>query len=78
MFPVMTELPRSLVHRIAPAPVGSGISTRKLPAPSLSDLRKICNHYERKAGGKYASDSRAARSLSNDSTCSRAIDFSLI
>eukprot|EP00698_Gefionella_okellyi_P006090 TRINITY_DN15553_c0_g1_i1.p1 TRINITY_DN15553_c0_g1~~TRINITY_DN15553_c0_g1_i1.p1 ORF type:complete len:304 (-),score=80.27 TRINITY_DN15553_c0_g1_i1:6-896(-) len=59
----MAQIDHTPLHRIAPAPIGSGISLRDLPYPVLSDLRKLCLHYERKAGGKYASDSRAARYL---------------
>lgn len=40
------------------------MSLRELPSPQLEDLRKICMHYEKKAGGQYASDSRAARYVS--------------
>lgn len=56
------ELPRSMrpiipepKHRIAPKGVSSGISFRNLPAPSLSTIKKICEHYESKCSGQYNS-----------------------
>ncbi|CAM9923006.1 unnamed protein product, partial [Ectocarpus sp. 12 AP-2014] len=50
-------------HRIGPAGVSSGVSLRSLPPARLEDLTKICQHYEEKCSGVYASDSAAARYL---------------
>ncbi|CAN0291926.1 unnamed protein product, partial [Ectocarpus fasciculatus] len=47
--------------RIGPAGVSSGVSLRALPPARLEDLTKICQHYEEKCSGVYASDSAAAR-----------------
>jgi hypothetical protein len=45
------------------SPTGSGISVRKLPAPSFTALRKACHFYELKCSGKYSSKTPAARYL---------------
>ena len=47
--------------RIGPPGVSSGVSFRNLPDASLLEIRKICQHYEGKCSGKYASDSLAGR-----------------
>ena len=38
-------------ERIAPAPLGSGISFRRLPDPELKHLIQACQFYERKCAG---------------------------
>ena len=45
------------------SPTGTGISVRKLPAPSFTALRKACQFYEVKCSGKYSAKSAAARYL---------------
>jgi hypothetical protein len=39
------------IFRVAPSPISTGISFRQLPRVSLTQLRKICDHYETK--GKF-------------------------
>ena len=39
--------------RIAPAPIASGISVRKLPAASVDQIAKTCDHWLAKGGGDY-------------------------
>ncbi|CAN0507336.1 unnamed protein product, partial [Scytosiphon promiscuus] len=48
-------------NRIGPAGVSSVLSLRTRPPPRLSEVIKICQHYETKCSGVYASDSAAAR-----------------
>ena len=50
-------------HRVGPPGVSSGVSLRKFPRSTIAELRKICEHYEAKCGGKYASRTPAARYL---------------
>ena len=45
------------------SPTGTGISVRKLPAPSFTALRKACQFYEVKCSGKYSAKTAAARYL---------------
>ncbi|KNC48154.1 uncharacterized protein AMSG_04383 [Thecamonas trahens ATCC 50062] len=49
------------VHRVAPEPVSSGISFRKLPRASLIELGRVCDHYEAKGAGTYGRGSKATR-----------------
>lgn len=42
-------------QRVGPKGVSSGVSFRKLPNPSFSQIKNICNHYEAKCTGKYSS-----------------------
>lgn len=44
-------------------PLSSGISARKLPSASLEEIRKACDHYERKCSGRYHDNVAAARHL---------------
>lgn len=42
-------------HRVGPKGVSSGISFRKLPSPSLDEIKKVCEHYQIKCTGTYKS-----------------------
>lgn len=42
-------------------PLSSGVSTRKLPAPTIEEIRRACDHYERKCSGRYHDNVAAAR-----------------
>ena len=42
-------------HRVGPKGVSSGISFRQLPQPSLSEIKKVCEHYQEKCAGTYNS-----------------------
>lgn len=46
-------------------PLSSGISTRKLPASSFDEIRKACDHYERKCAGG-GSAARHLKDLANE------------
>ncbi|KAG5185111.1 hypothetical protein JKP88DRAFT_255127 [Tribonema minus] len=48
-------------HRVGPPGVSSGVSLRHLPDTTFKAVAAICQHYEEKCSGKYASDSAAAR-----------------
>lgn len=39
--------------RIAPAPIGSGVSVRKLPVASVDQLHAVTEHWLAKSGGDY-------------------------
>jgi len=53
-----TNIPEPL-HRISG--VGSGISLRSLPKPTVMLIQQACFHYEKKCAGKYDAKSVAAR-----------------
>lgn len=40
--------------RIAPAPIGSGVSVRKQPVASIDQIAKTCEHWLAKSGGDYS------------------------
>jgi hypothetical protein len=46
-------------------PLSSGLSTRTLPAASFEEVRRACDHYERKCSGRYSDNVAAARHLKN-------------
>lgn len=50
-------------QRIAPKGVGSGISVRNLPSPSLQHIQETCDFYLSKASGCAASSSKSSRLL---------------
>jgi hypothetical protein len=54
----------SILHRVAPSPVSSGISFRALPEPTLVQVIKICQHHEEKAAAASASASGSASASS--------------
>lgn len=47
-------------------PLSSGISTRKLPASSFDEIRKACEHYERKCPSGGTAAARHLRDLANE------------
>ena len=48
-------------HRLGPAGISSGISTRKYPRTTVQKVREICLHYVEKCSGKYEFNKVAAR-----------------
>ncbi|CAM9847454.1 unnamed protein product, partial [Phaeothamnion confervicola] len=48
-------------RRTGPPGVSSGVSLRQMRPVNTEEIRRICQHYEEKCGGQYASDSPAAR-----------------
>ena len=52
--------------RVAPAPLGSGISFRNLPEPTLIHLTQTCQFYERKGAGNDKNVKRLLFDLSRD------------
>ena len=52
--------------RVAPAPLGSGISFRNLPEPTLVHLTQTCQFYERKGAGNDRNVKRLLFDLSRD------------
>ena len=58
--PASPSLPEPMARL---SPTGTGISVRKLPAPSFTALRKACQFYEVKCSGKYSAKTAAARYL---------------
>ncbi|KAA0162644.1 hypothetical protein FNF31_03172 [Cafeteria roenbergensis] len=51
------------VPRVAPFPISSGVSVRRLPEAKLVDIVRCCQHYESKCAGKYDKGSIGARLL---------------
>jgi len=53
--------PMPVLGRVGP--FSSGLSTRTLPAASFEEVRRACDHYERKCAGRYHDNVAAARHL---------------
>lgn len=48
-------MPRKCSSFLRPNIIFTSVSFRTLPAPSLSNIRKVCQHYEAKCSGQYSS-----------------------